>query len=186
MALRLGLRYNLLLVDDLKTGRSHEVDPDGLFKTGDCFQVRLRPSRGGRMYVFNQGSSGAWHALLPSALAPDEPVDVTANQEVTIARDHCFVLDDRKGVDKLVIMITDRPEDFRDLDKPQPVKPASETQLAMRIKSLFDSPMALVSRDMAIQKIGSSPGDPPNSVYVVKKAASEGDRLSIEISLRHE
>jgi hypothetical protein len=184
-ALRLGLRYNLLLVDDLQSGRSHEVDPDGSFKTGDCFQVKLRPSRGGRMYVFNEGSSGNVHSLLPSALAPDEDVDVTAGNEVVVARDHCFKLDDRKGIDKLVILITDRPEDIKELDR-LPSKPGSDAQLAMLVKPVFER-NSMISRDMTIQKIGSRPegNDPAHSVFIVKTAATDSDQMKIEISLKH-
>jgi hypothetical protein len=82
-------------------------------------------------------------------------------------------------------MITDRPEDVRELAKPLPNNP-TEMQLALRVKSVFEDKARLISRDMSIQKIGNSAEDPPNSVYVVKTAAAETDRLTIEIPLRHE
>lgn len=188
-ALRLGLRYNILLIDDRKTGRSHEVDPDRSFKSGECFQVKLRPNRSGLMYVFNHGSSGEWHTLLPSAQAPGESREVTANAEVLVPRDYCIELDDRKGKDTLVIAISDRPDDIKRLDEPAPAPLANDGLLAMRrVTSVMGEPVQMVSRDMTIQKLGASTSssEPPNSVFVVKNSPSATDRLVIEIPLRHD
>jgi hypothetical protein len=69
-AMHLGLRYNVLKVDP-ESRVSREVDPDMNFKAGDCLAIRFTPNRGGYMYVFNEGSSGAWQTMLPSASLPD-------------------------------------------------------------------------------------------------------------------
>jgi Domain of unknown function (DUF4384) len=184
---------------DSASGGKQEVDADSNFKSGDCLQVRMRPNRGGRLYVFNHGSSGDWHMLLPSALASNEPTNIAANADVTVGRDVCFAVDNNKGVDKLLILLTEKEEDANKLDEEMRgltmrAKGASEKEqavIAMNkvtgvLKGSDQGP--LVSRDLSIQKIAKpmEQGEPANSVYVVKTAATPNERLVIEIPIRHE
>jgi hypothetical protein len=192
-ALHLGLRYNVMIIDDAATAKSHEVDPDTNFKNGDCFQVRLRPNRGGRIYAFNHGTSGSWNPLLPSTEASSEPLEIAANTEITVPMQNCFVLNDPHGVDKLFIVLADKEEDPNAID--QEIRKGSTGTQAMM--AMANSAVAipntpdkkpLVSRDLSIQRIGApmDASEPPNSVYVVKTAATRTERMVIEIPIRHE
>jgi hypothetical protein len=193
-ALHLGLRYNVLLIDDPATAKSHEVDPDTNFKAGDCFQVRLRPNRGGRIYAFNHGTSGSWNPLLPSAVASTEPMEIQANAEIMVPVQNCFALNDPHGVDKLFIVLADKEEDPSVIDKEIRTGGAPTTQAMMAMAnnavSIPTTPdkAPLVSRDLSIQRVGTpiDAGEPPNSVYVVKTAATKTERMVIEIPIRHE
>lgn len=213
---RLGLRYNLLKVDP-KTGKTTEVDPDQNFTPGDCFAVRLRPNRAGRIYVFNKASSGRWQVLLPSAEMPDERNDYQAGRNLTVPRGYCFGLDDPPGVDTLMVAMTDRTDDIQKLDNyvrasdtgatPEPAKPAPKAPAAKQggaplmmaglgydavvsVTKVIDQGPQMISRDVVIQKISNPEPEyseePANSVYIVKTAATDQDRLVIEIPIRHE
>jgi hypothetical protein len=193
-ALHLGLRYNVLIIDDAATAKNHEVDPDTNFKNGDCFQVRLRPNRGGRIYAFNHGTSGSWNPLLPSAVASGEPVEIQADSEITVPAQNCFALNDPHGTDKLFIVLADKEEDPNAIDQELRKGSSGSTQAMMAMANsavtIPNTPdkAPLVSRDLSIQRIGApmEANEPPNSVYVVKTAVTRGERMVIEIPIRHE
>src|SRR4051794_29884945 len=67
----LGVRCNIVKVA-MKTNVRTEVPPETVFHQGDCAGIRIQPNRGGYLYVFNQGSSGVWRALMPSPETADE------------------------------------------------------------------------------------------------------------------
>ena len=61
-------------------------------------------------------------------------------------------------------------------------------EAVVRVTNVIDQGQQMISRDVVIQKISNPEFDdePANSVYIVKTAATEEDRLVIEIPIRHE
>jgi hypothetical protein len=189
----LGLRFNLLIRDD-KTAKPHEADPNATFKAGNCFQIRLRPNRTGRIYAFNQGTSGNWNPLLPSPEAAGEKLEIQAGVDVTVPAQSCFAMNGTQGVDKLFIALADKDESpssiDQDLIKGGPLSKDSMMAMAKTAIMIPNTPdkAALVSRDLSIQRIVApmEAAEPPNSVYVVKTVAAKTERMVIEIPIRHE
>jgi len=191
---RMGLRYTVLRVDP-ETRRSREVDPGTVFHAGDCLAVEFMPNRGGSLWAFNHGSSGAWQLLLPSPQMPEEADAVKAGQLKRIPTDYCFRLDDHPGTETLVLAITERPDDIRRLRSllasPDGLRVAGEGGAAMMANSvpdLVESWRRLAARDLRVEKIAQaeSAAEPPQSVYVVTASPAESTRLVLEIHIRHE
>jgi hypothetical protein len=208
IALHLGLRYNLVKYVDREREITQSVEPEFNFKTGDGFAVEFQPNRSGYLYVFNRNSDGTFSALLPSLLHPEELDRATAGTVVKVPRKNCFVIEEPMGTETLLVVLTEREEDFsklneairksvKSIDGQQ--KPASasesaaisEVLIAMQ-RSAADKhdgePAQLVSRNLSIQKIGKpeSEDEPANSVYVVNPSSKNHDVMVIEIKIRHE
>jgi hypothetical protein len=195
-AAHLGVRYNLLMVDPASKA-TQEVDPDANFRVGDCLAVRFTPNRTGYMYVFNEGSSGIWHSMLPSSLMPDESNGVTAGINTQVPKGYCFKVSDPSGTDNLVVVLTEKSEDMYRLN--EAIKESSQARgkatssgqsdLVRLVDSMTPgaSRDGLTSRDLEIEKVGQpqAPNEPPNSVYIVNTGA-KADRVVIKIKIRHE
>jgi hypothetical protein len=200
VALHLGMRYNILAVDR-QTGSAREVDPNLNFKSGDCLAIRLTPNRSGFLYLFNAGTSGAWTPLLPSPKMTEESNRISARENTKFPKDYCFGVNDPPGTDRLVVVLTERPEDQQNLSDairstlqkdsdrdiathPAP-SPVGKLVLAMITAPTDGS--SLSSRDLSIETVAlGTSGEPPHSVYVVKVASQSTDRIVFEIKIRHE
>jgi len=196
----LGLRYTELLVDPA-TRRAREVDPDTVFHQGDCLAVEFTPNRNGALYVLNHGSSGDWQLLIPNPRMPDASGAAKAGVTLRVPTDYCFRLDDKPGIETLVLAITEREEDvgkMRDLlagsgsDSRPPAAVVSTAGASPgnvdAVRDEVQSWQRLAGRDLKIEKIASpeSAGERPNSVYAVTASAAAANRLVIEIEVRHE
>jgi hypothetical protein len=180
-AANLGVRYNILKVI-AKTNQRTEVSPDTVFHEKDCAAVRIQPNRGGFLYVFSEGSSGQWQAMIPS---PETAGDANVVQPYTlhdVPEKYCFEMDDRPGTERLLIVVTDKPEDVMKLNDAL----KQTANLAARDLQPFTS--SLQGRDLKITRVGNQPaaGEAPYSTYLVHGAATTSDRLVLEIKLKHE
>jgi hypothetical protein len=164
---RLGLRYALLKVDPTSR-KTQAVDPDANFSRGDCFAVEFSPNRDGHLYVFNRATSGSLQPLLPSAAMPDETSVVKSGKTVRVPQEYCFQLSDPPGVETLVVAVTERQEDLKNLDQWR------QQQLA--------------GRDLVYEKADEpkSGTEQPHSVYVVRTTSGEPTRMVVEVKIRHE
>jgi len=191
VATHFGVRYNLLKVTDRKANTTVPVDPDGNLKANDCVELQLRPNRGGRLYVFNRGSSGKWQVLLPSSEARNEPSLVRAGADVLVPREHCFLIDENRGVETLRVVVTDEEDAGRLSDtmrnETESGKPAPGLMTAQEMAVELDAGGMLASRDLKLMKVGASkdPDEPAYSVYAVQPRTS-GNRMVLEIKIRHE
>jgi hypothetical protein len=200
-SLHLGVRYNVLLVTDRQAKIRKAVDPDSTFRAGDCFAVEFTPNRDGYLYVFNAASSGAWQALLPSPQMPDQQNFVRRGTRLVIPSDHCFEFDNTPGVERLLVVITEREEDQKRLsdsirnpapDTPQPARPREQGTLLAGGPLMRELEMMrtgqLIGRDIKIAKVGTprAEGEQPYAVYAVRSSSTPNERLTIEIQLRHE
>ncbi|HEY3743510.1 MAG TPA: DUF4384 domain-containing protein [Bryobacteraceae bacterium] len=172
----LGVRYNVLKVD-VATKTRTEVSPDTVFHEKDCVAVRIQPNRGGFLYVFNEGSSGKWHTLIPSAESVNDASFVNAYGLLEVPDVDCFQMYDRPGIERLLIVVTDKPEDVLKLNEGLK-NPDQEIASSGLLKQ----------RDLRITHVGSKPaaGEAPFSTYLVNAAATTADRLVLDIKLRHE
>ena len=202
----LGVRYNLLKVVNRETGAAVEVDSDYNFKPGDCVLTKFRPNRSGFLYAFNAASSGAWQPMIPNPLMPNERNSVGAGETLTVPGQHCFQIENPPGVESLLVVVTERQQDFLRLNdsirktvgsEHSPAGPpdrsvdSRKSQLTATLED-FGAPRVagnrLISRDLSIQRIGQplTADEPPHSVYVVKTSAAPEDRIVIRINIRHE
>jgi len=192
-ASNLGVRYNILKVDVAKRTRT-EVPTDTVFHEKDCVAVRIQPNRGGYLYVFNEASSGKWQALIPSPETADDTNVVKAYNLMDVPGSYCFEMDDKPGIERLLIVVTDKPTDIMKLNdtlktgaKPQEGPHRSDSYVVAE-SELKPFMTGLQGRDLKITKVGAAPaaGEAPYSTYLVNAAATTGDRLVLEIKLKHE
>jgi uncharacterized protein DUF4384 len=200
VATRLGLRYNLLRIDP-QTRASESVDPDANFVAGDCLALRMTPNRTGHLYVFNRGAAGSWQPLMPSPKMPGENTTVNAGNSVQIPQNYCFRIDETRGTERLLVIVSQKDENFDQLNREmQNLIPGSnrnkssepgapELQIASTQGVLgADDEAKLMQRDLKIEKITEprAADEPANAVYVVNAQTANRDRLLLEIPIRHE
>ncbi len=193
-AVHFGVRYNVMQVTDRAAKMRKPVDPDTAFHTGDCVAIDLTANRDGFLYVFNQGTTGAWQVLLPSADMPDQTNAIRRGRTQVVPGSYCFEFDGNPGSEKLLVVLTERDEDARSLGEAirsgqSPDAPAEAPRLLAlnrQIEMLRDG--QLIGRDIKIAKMGTdvSEGEPEHSVYAVKASSGPSERLVLEIDLRHE
>ena len=188
-AANLGVRYNILKVelDDKGAPKSRtEIAPDTVFHEHDCLAVRIQPNRGGFLYVFAEGTSGDFRPLIPSMEMSDESNIVTAYNLMEVPQKSCFEMDDQPGVEKLLFVVTDKPEDVMKLNDIMKKKSKGNLDIAKTDMKPFTE--ALQSRDLKITHYNHKvvPGESPYTTYLTNAAATTADRLVLEIKLKHE
>jgi len=179
-ARHLGLRYNLLQVNPTSR-ESHAVDPDGNFSRGDCFALEFSPNRDGHLYIFNRASSGDLQLLLPSAEMPEEASLVKSGQTIRVPEEYCFSLTGAPGVETLIVAVTERPEDLKQLREALQ-KPSGATA------SVEQWQQQLAGRDIVVEKVDTpeSPNEQPHTVYIARTTSGEAARIVMEVKIRHE
>jgi hypothetical protein len=195
-AMHLGIRYNLLLVDDANQGVA--VDPDRVFRKGDRVALEVEANRSGYLYVLARQSSGSWQALLPSPQMSDESNVIDPGRRIRVPEAYYFEIQDPPGSEHLVLVFSRDPQDFYELYEgikkqnaaPAPSSAPAAVQLADA--SLVNSAVARMrqefgTRDIAIRKVAQplSPGEPTGSVYVVNASDKPASSVVTEIELRH-
>jgi len=172
----LGLRYNLLQVNPTSR-EAKPVDPDANFASGDCFALEFVPNQAGSLYIFNRASSGDLRLLLPSPEMPDEASRVQSERTIRVPQEYCFSLSGPPGVETLIVAVTERPEDLKDL---RAGATASITQWEQQ---------QIAGRDIVIEKLDApqSANERAHAVYaVLTTAAATPSRLVMEVKIRHE
>lgn len=193
-AKHLGMRYNVLQRD--ANDKMVSADPDATFKAGNCLALEVETNRDGFLYVFNRGTSGAWQALFPSAEMKEESNRLYAGEYTAVPGGYCFELDNTPGTERLLVVFTEREEDMQRLGDAirQPAAPSKSAAPVMlaggklaRDIEMFQAGQ-LIGRDIKITKIArpQAKDEKPNAVYAVRTASAAGDRLVVEISLKHE
>jgi len=180
-----------LKVDAASNSRT-EVSPDTVFHEKDCIAVRIQPNRGGFLYVFNQASSGAWQALIPSPETADDSNIVRAYNLMDVPENYCFEMDDKPGTERLLIVVTDKPEDVMKLNdslKNGAAPSGGKTDGGYVVAEADMKPFTsgLQGRDLKVTRVGAKTeaGEAPYSTYLVNAAATTSDRLVLEIKLKH-
>lgn len=206
---RLGLRYTLL--QKSPDERYVEVMPSTVFHSGDRVKVSIMANHQGYLYIIQQGSSGNWSPIFPSADAPRDSNFVESGKVYEIPGDGAFELNQQAGKEKLFIVLSLEP--IRDLDgaifglqdhnaapastpNPAPMQTGGTMEASNRITDALVQQLA--SRDLVpVQEQvntppanagggNSQPGE--KAVYVVNSlsAESHGSRVVATLVLDHE
>jgi Domain of unknown function (DUF4384) len=186
----LGLRYDLVLINPTN-GSLEPTDPERVFQPGECLALEFEANLSAYLYVLEQGSSGAWSPLLPSAEMPDESNILKARMRVRVPEKHCFEITGPPGEERIFVVLSRNPQDVHDLH--QSIRNDSGSKdanglltqnLAVQVKRLE---VSLQDRDLKVKKIAQpeEAGEPPNSVYVVNASSSSADRVVTEIRIEH-
>ncbi|HEV3333985.1 MAG TPA: DUF4384 domain-containing protein [Bryobacteraceae bacterium] len=204
-ALHLGLRYNLVLVNET-TGRSQTADSDRVFHKGECVAIDFESNRSGYLYVLAKQSSGDWRPLFPSPEMSDQSNIIDPGQKVRAPNGYCFEITDPPGTETLTVVLSRDPRDFFELYQgikgstgpttptPAPSSPkpeASPLQLAdarlvndavARMAQQFGS-----TRDLVIRKVSQPVGSQEQSggVYVVNASDKPTSTVVAKIEIHH-
>jgi hypothetical protein len=193
----LGLRYSVLQL--MSNSRLEEVNPDGVFRSGDRIKVKVTPNSKGYLYVVHQGSSGNWDVLFPSSGFRQGSNAVERLEALTVPEgDYDFTFDEKTGTERLFVVLSAQPE--RDLDsliyslKGGAQAGGQRTMMAANhpvipAEGIEKFRSALVSRDLKVDRRPSVPSSArrEEAVYVVNASASKGSpRVVAEIALRHQ
>jgi hypothetical protein len=199
----LGIRYNLLLVDDANQGVA--VDSDRVFRKGDRLAIEVEANRSGYLYVLARQSSGSWQPLLPSAEMSGESNVIDPGGKIRVPKAYYFEIQDPPGSEHLVLVFSRDPQDFYELyqgirkqnaapaaSPAPPYDPRVSEGPQLADASLVDSAVARMrqqfgGRDIAIRKVAQplSPGEPAGSVYVVNSSDKPASSVVTEIEVRH-
>jgi hypothetical protein len=204
-AMHLGIRYNLLLVDEKNQGVP--VDPDHVFRKGDRVAIEIEANRSGYLYVLARQSSGSWQALLPSPEMAEESNVIDPGRKIRVPEGYYFEIQDPPGSEHLVLVFSRDPQDFYELyqgikkqnaapapppaSAPAPLHPetgAVQMADASRVNSaLARMQQQFGGRDIAIRKVSQplSAGEPGGSVYVVNSSDKPASSVVTEIEVKH-
>jgi hypothetical protein len=204
-ALHLGLRYNLVLVNET-TGRSQTADSDRIFHKGECVAIDFESNRSGYLYVLAKQSSGDWRPLFPSPEMSDQSNIIDPGQKVRAPNGYCFEITDPPGTETLTVVLSRDPRDFFELYQgikgssgpitptPAPSSPKPESSpLQLADARLVNDAVARMAqqfgstRDLVIRKISQPVGAQEQSggVYVVNASDKPTSTVVARIEIHH-
>ncbi|MGD0778220.1 MAG: DUF4384 domain-containing protein [Candidatus Solibacter sp.] len=198
----LGLRYTVLKLaaDNTPT----EVPNDTVFHAGDRIRFSVEANAPGYLYIVNQGSSGTWKPMFPSAEIEDGNNRIEGWRPYTMPPKSRLAFDSTVGTENLFIVFSLQPES--DLEgmiyslqgkKKAAAAPAPETPLpsskelivAVNISNAaVDRMRSAWARDLIIEKVDpNTPGDKKETaVYVVNPTGSADSRVVADLHLVHQ
>ncbi len=197
----LGLRYTVLKLaaDNTPT----EVPNDTVFHAGDRIRFSVEANAPGYLYIINQGSSGNWKPMFPSAEIDDGNNHIEGWRPYTMPPKSRLAFDSTVGTENLFIVFSLKPED--DLESmiyslqgkkkaaaaaPEaPVQSSKELIMAVNISNTaVDRMRNAYGRDLIIEKVDpSTPGDKKETaVYVVNPTGSADSHLVADLHLVHQ
>jgi Domain of unknown function (DUF4384) len=195
----LGLRYTVLKLaaDNTPT----EVPADTVFHSGDRIRFAIEANAPGYLYIINQGSSGAWKPMFPSAELEDGnnkiegwrpytmPPKARYTFDATAGTENLFIVFSREQESDLETMIYSLGKKKADAAPEAPVHSSKELILAVSISnSAVDRMRSSYSRDLIIEKVDpGTPGDKKETaVYVVNPTGSADSRVVADLHLVHQ
>jgi hypothetical protein len=201
----LGLRYTVLKLaaDNTPT----EVPNDTVFHAGDRIRFSVEANAPGYLYIVNQGSSGNWKPMFPSAEIEDGNNRIEGWHPYTMPPGSRLTFDSTVGTENLFIVLSLQPES--DLESmiyslqgkkkaaaaapastPEaPVQSSKELIMAANISgTAVDRMRAVYARDLIIEKVDpNTPGDKKETaVYVVNPTGSADSRVVADLHLVHQ
>jgi hypothetical protein len=198
----LGLKYTLLkrIGDEMA-----EVAPSAVFRAGDRIQLKVETNLPGYLYIINQGSSGTWKPMFPSADVADGNNRVEGMRPYAMPPGTNMVFDEQVGTEKIFIVFSREPE--QDLEKiiyslqntnakpvATPDAPPAPKQIVQYARANIDNATVgrlrnFHSRDLIIERVNpNTPGGAKKetAVYVVNASGSASSRVVADISLVHQ
>lgn len=202
----LGLRYTVLkLASDNTPG---EVATDTVFHAGDRIRFSIESNAPGYLYIVNQGSSGTWKPMFPSAEVEDGNNRIEGWRPYTMPPKSRLAFDATAGTENLFIVFSRQPE--ADLEtmiyalqggrkkaaaapempvNSAPVHSSKELIMAVNISNTaVDRMRESYARDLIIEKVDpATPGDKKETaVYVVNPSGSADSRVVADLHLVHQ
>ena len=197
----LGLRYTVLKLaaDNTPT----EVPVDTVFHAGDRIRFSVETNSPGYLYIVNQGSSGNWKPMFPSAEIEDGNNRIEGWRPYTMPPKSRLAFDSTVGTEHLFIVFAVQPEpDLENMiyslqgmkkaaaTAPEaPVQSSKELVLASNISNTaVDHLRTVYARDLIIEKVDpTTPGDKKETaVYVVNPTGSADSRVVADLHLVHQ
>jgi hypothetical protein len=201
----LGLRYTVLKLaaDNTPT----EVPTDTVFHAGDRIRFSVETNAAGYLYIVNQGSSGNWKPMFPSAEIEDGNNRIEGWRPYTMPPKSRLAFDSTVGTENLFIVFSLQPEnDLEDMiyslqgkkksssaapaaTPDAPVRSSKELIMASNISNTaVDRMRAVYARDLIIEKVDpNTPGDKKETaVYVVNPTGSADSRVVADLHLVHQ
>jgi hypothetical protein len=199
----LGLRYTVLKIgaDNSPT----EVPNDTVFHAGDRIRFSVEANGPGYLYIINQGSSGNWKPVFPSAEIEDGNNRIEGWRPYTMPPKSRLAFDSTVGTENLFIVFSLQPENdlegmiysLQGRKKPAaaaaatdaPVQSSKELIVAANISnSAVDRMRAAWSRDLIVEKVDlNTTGDKKETaVYVVNPTGSADSRVVADLHLVHQ
>jgi hypothetical protein len=201
----LGLRYTVLKLaaDNTPT----EVPNDTVFHAGDRIRFSVEANAPGYLYIVNQGSSGNWKPMFPSAEIEDGNNRIEGWHPYTMPPGSRLTFDSTVGTENLFIVLSLQPES--DLEsmiyslqgkkkaaaaaptpaQETPAQSSKELIMAANISgTAVDRMRAVYARDLIIEKVDpNTPGDKKETaVYVVNPTGSADSRVVADLHLVHQ
>jgi hypothetical protein len=197
----LGLRYTVLKLAADNT--PSEVPADTVFHSGDRIRFSIESNAPGYLYIINQGSSGTWKPMFPSAEIEDGNNKIDGWRPYAMPPKSRLAFDSTAGTENLFIVFSREPE--ADLEsviyslqgkKKAEAAPAGETvhgskELIMAANisnTAVDRMRERYARDLIIEKVDpATSGDKKETaVYVVNASGSADSRVVADLHLVHQ
>jgi hypothetical protein len=196
----LGLRYTVL---KLGPGNSPtEVPSDTVFHAGDHIRFTVESNAPGYLYIVNQGSSGTWKPMFPSAEVEDGNNHIEGWRPYTMPPNSRLTFDSTVGTENLFIVFSH--EQQADLEsmiyslqgkKAAAAEPAAPVHSSKELITAVNIPNGAVermrdafARDLIIEKVDpASPGEKKETaVYVVNPTGATDSRVVADLHLVHQ
>jgi Domain of unknown function (DUF4384) len=198
----LGLKYTVLKLSADNTPT--EVPNDTVFHAGDRIRFSVEANVPGYLYIVNQGSSGTWKPMFPSAEIEDGNNRIEGWRAYTMPPKSRLAFDSTVGTENLFIVFSLRPEP--DLEgmiyslqgkkkataapaAEAPVQSSKELITAVNISNTaIDRMRTSYARDLIIEKVDpNTPGDKKETaVYVVNPTGGADSRVVADLHLVHQ
>lgn len=205
----LGLRYSLLLSRGNDPYR--EVDAAAIFRSGDRLKITVESNDEAYLYVIARGSSGVWKVLFPVSEVAGGDNLIQPFRRYEVPNGGRFYFDEQAGEEKLLLVLTRKPEkSFEDLiysfvqAAPEPARPVvgapartpapKSIHVAGMIRPIDDALVGkvrseLVARDLVFEKVNDTKPGPAQqketAVYVVNKNAGPDGKVVVDLKLEH-
>jgi hypothetical protein len=203
----LGLRYT---VRKKEGDQITEVPPDTQFHSGEHIQLTLEVNDSGYLYIVQQGTSGKWEALFPSADIANGDNRVQRGRVYNLPPGRVFTFSGEPGVERLFVIFSRTPAHEIDsliyslkgaerppaaAAEPEKEQPA-EQLLSASAEPIDDSEVSEIretySRDLIIEKgdqeqpaQNAASQQRDHAVYVVNPKGSADSRVVADIPLTH-
>ena len=196
----LGLRYTVLRL--AADNSAVEVSPDTVFHSGDRIRFSIEANAPGYLYIINQGSSGTWKPMFPSAEIEDGNNKVEGWRPYIMPPRSRLAFDTTPGTENLFIVFSREPEEdlesmIYSLQGKKKADPAPEAishsskDLVMAVSipnTAVQRMRSDYSRDLIVEKVDpATPGDKKETaVYVVNATGSDDARVVADLHLVHQ
>lgn len=201
----LGLRYTVL---KLAADNSWvEVPADTVFRSGDRIRFAIEANAPGYLYIINQGSSGTWKPMFPSAEVEDgnnriegwHPYNMPPKSrlafDTTAGTENLFIVFSREqeaDLESMVYSLQGKKVSAAPAAGPATDPPAHTSKELIMAANISDKAVARMrssySRDLIVEKVDpATPGDKKETaVYVVNPTGSPDSRVVADLHLVHQ